>query len=193
MHTIEPFYGWLNDYDSSEDENSPFEGEEYSEFYFSKTVYNYYIHPRWDDFGSNTLYAKILYADYDDGYTIIELIGEWNDCLYNDFMTMKRNLIEPMINANISKFILICENVLNFHGSDSDYYEELAEELDEYEGWIIAINCQKHIVDEMDNTRLFAYLNYKSPFNNVNWRPYKPGNVYKLIDSLRNNRPMRLS
>src|SRR5690606_29265731 len=105
MHTIEPYYGWLNDYDSAEDENSPFAGEEYSEFYFSKTIYNYYIHPRWDDFGSTTLYAKILYADYDEGYCIIELIGEWNDCIYNDFMTLKRNILEPLINANISKFV----------------------------------------------------------------------------------------
>ncbi len=192
MHTIEPYYGWLNDYDSAEDENSPFAGEEYSEFYFSKTIYNYYIHPRWDDFGSTTLYAKILYADYDEGYCIIELIGEWNDCIYNDFMTLKRNILEPLINANISKFVLICENVLNFHGSDTDYYEELSEELYEYDGWIVAINCSKHVLEEMDNTRLFEYLAYRPPYNTVNWRPYKPANVFKLISSLINKRPMRL-
>ncbi|MEJ7675142.1 MAG: hypothetical protein WKF59_21170 [Chitinophagaceae bacterium] len=41
-----------------------FYGREYSEFDFSQTVYNYYIHPQWDEFGSSTLYIKVLMADY---------------------------------------------------------------------------------------------------------------------------------
>ena len=39
------------------------------------------IHPQWDDIGSETLYAKILCAHYPNQYAIIELIGEWNDCI----------------------------------------------------------------------------------------------------------------
>ena len=65
MHEIEPFYQWRDDYISAEDERSPFYNTEYSEFYFDKQLYNFLIHPQWDDFGSSTMYIKVLYADYD--------------------------------------------------------------------------------------------------------------------------------
>ncbi len=51
MHEIEPFYNWRHIYVSEEDERSPFYGRVYSEFEFSQTIYNYYIHPQWDEFG----------------------------------------------------------------------------------------------------------------------------------------------
>ena len=47
---------------------------------------------QWDDFGSSTLYIKILFADYDGGFAIIELIGEWNDAINNDIMLLKRDM-----------------------------------------------------------------------------------------------------
>ena len=84
MHEIEPYYNWRHLYIADEDEKSPFFGRTYSEFEFTQTVYNYYIHPQWDDFGSQTLYLKILFADYDLGFCIIEFIGEWNDAIEND-------------------------------------------------------------------------------------------------------------
>ena len=84
MHTIEPFYNWRHIYVSEEDQRSPFYGRQYSEFEYSQTVYNYYIHPQWDDFGSKTLYLKILIADYEEKYAIIEMLGEWNDAIEND-------------------------------------------------------------------------------------------------------------
>ena len=62
MHDIEPFYKWRDDYNSAEDDLSPFYGKEYSEFEFSETIYNFYIHPQWDFFGSPTLYLKIIFA-----------------------------------------------------------------------------------------------------------------------------------
>ena len=79
MHDIEPFWNWRHRYTAEEDELSPFFGREYSEFYFTNAVYDHAIHPQWDAFGSSTLYLKILYADYDDGFAIIELIGECTD------------------------------------------------------------------------------------------------------------------
>ena len=79
MHDIEPYYRWRDDYIAAEDERSPFFETEYSEFEFDKMIYNYYIHPQWDCFGSQTLYIKILFVDYDRQYAIIEFIGEWND------------------------------------------------------------------------------------------------------------------
>ena len=89
MHEIEPFYNWRHLYVSEEDPKSPFFGRDYSEFEFSQAVYNYYIHPQWDEFGSRTLYLKIIYADYELGYAVIEMIGEWNDAIENDIMTLK--------------------------------------------------------------------------------------------------------
>ena len=129
MHEIEPFFNWRHLYTAEEDEHSPFFGREYSEFEFSNTVYNYYIHPQWDEFGSRTLYVKELYADYEANFVILEMIGEWNDAVENDIMQLKREVIDPMVLKGLFKFILITENVLNFHSSDSDYYEEWYDEI----------------------------------------------------------------
>src|ERR1051326_3580372 len=104
MHEIEPYYNWRHLYMAEEDENSPFYGREYSEFVFSQTVYNYYIHPQWDEFGSSTLYLKVLIADYSAEYMIIELIGEWNDAIENDIMTLKRDVIDVFLREGINKF-----------------------------------------------------------------------------------------
>ena len=71
MQDIEPYYRWRDLYIASEDEQSPFYGREYSEFEYTNTIYNYYIHPQWDDFGSATLYMKVLFVDYDKGFAII--------------------------------------------------------------------------------------------------------------------------
>ena len=101
----------------------------YSEFEFTNTIYNFYIHPQWDHFGSPTLYLKILFADYKHHFVIIELIGEWNDAINNDIMFLKREVIDPFISNGIYKFILIGENVLNFHASDDCYYEEWYEDV----------------------------------------------------------------
>ena len=131
MHDIEPYYNWRHLYTAEEDSKSPFFGRTYSEFEFTQTVYNYYIHPQWDDIGSQTLYLKVLYADYEIGFAIIELIGEWNDAIENDIMTLKRELIDKMLFQGISKFIMIGENVLNFHSSDECYYEEWYEDVQE--------------------------------------------------------------
>ncbi|MCB0640588.1 MAG: hypothetical protein KDC44_03075, partial [Phaeodactylibacter sp.] len=76
MHDIEPFYHWRSDYVAAEDDRSPFYGRVYDEFRFTQKIYNYYIHPQWDAFGSPTLYMKLLKVDYDEGYAIMELIGE---------------------------------------------------------------------------------------------------------------------
>src|SRR6056297_3355107 len=105
MHTIEPHYSWRKYYDAQHDIFSPFYGVEKNEYEFTNTIYNHYIHPQWDAFGSATLYLKVLYANYDRRFAIIELIGEWNDCLYNDIMELKRNVIEVFNEHGINKFI----------------------------------------------------------------------------------------
>ena len=114
MHEIEPYFQWRHLYIADEDPKSIFFGQTYSEFEFSQTVYNYYIHPQWDTFGSKNLYLKILFVAYESNFAIIELIGEWNDAIENDIMTLKRALLEKLMDEGIYKFIIIAENVFNF-------------------------------------------------------------------------------
>ncbi|MBW6497891.1 MAG: hypothetical protein K0B09_05865 [Bacteroidales bacterium] len=180
MHDLEPFYAWRNLYIASEDLRSPFYGREYSEFEFSHAVYNYLIHPQWDEMGSATLFIKILYADYDQGYCFIEMIGEWNDCLYNDIMYLKRNIIEPLIENGINKFILIGENVLNFHSSDDCYYQEWFDELED--GWIVALNFRDFVIREFESANIDYYIAFGKHFNDVSWRKFTPMDLFKVIE-----------
>ena len=151
---------------------------------FRKKIYDHYIHPQWDEFGSLTLYMKILFADYDEGFAIIELIGEWNDTLYNDIRFLKREIIDLLIAKNINKFILICENVLNFHGSDDCYYEEWYEDVCEEGGWVCLLNILNHVEEEMKDTRLQYYINFGERYNNFNWRSQRPQNVFKIVEKM---------
>ena len=182
MHTIEPYYRWRHLYISSEDDRSPFYEKEYSEFEFTHAIYNYLIHPQWDEFGSDTLYLKILFADYHRGYAIIEMLGEWNDLLYNDIMFLKRNVMEPLMLNGIDKFLLIGENVMNFHFSENDYYQEWHEEIPE--GWIICINFRKHVIEEFVKGRLGWYLNFGGEFDTIAWRNQGPQEFYNKVSAL---------
>ena len=152
MQDIEPYYSWRHMYISAEDELSPFYGREYSEFEYSNTVYNYYIHPQWDDLGSPTLYMKVIFADYDQHYAIIEFIGEWNDAINNDIMMLKRDIVDEMIAQGIRHFILIGENILNFHASDDCYYQEWFDDVED--GWIAAVNFRNHILQEFSRANI---------------------------------------
>jgi hypothetical protein len=182
MHDIEPHYNWLHLYNSEEDECSPFFEKEHSEFEYSQTVYNYLIHPQWDDFGSSTLYLKMLNVDYERGFCIIEFIGEWNDAINNDIMTLKRDVIEFLQDYKIDKFILIGENVLNFHSSDDSYYDEWYNELDE--GWIALINFREHILTEFKEINADYFLNFGGELDDLQWRKYTPLQLFEKVEQL---------
>lgn len=179
MHEIEPYYNWRDDYIASEDEKSPFYGVVHSEFEYDKQVYNFLLHPQWEDFGSSTLYIKILYADYDDGFAIIECIGEWNDAIYNDIMLLKREVIDVLTREGINKFLLIGENVLNFHGSDDSYYEEWFQEVND--GWIVALNFRTHVMQEFQTHGIDYYVHFGGDFDRFPWRTLKPKQLYHHI------------
>ncbi len=184
MHEIEPYYNWRHRYVVEEDERSPFYGREYSEFHFTHAVYDHVIHPQWDEIGSETLYLKVLYSDYDEGFAIIELIGEWNDLLGNDVMFLKRDIIEPIIAQGISKFILIGENVLNFHSSDEEYYNEWYEEVAEGDGWIALLNFREHVLSDMQQANIDQYFLLGGKLNALGWRTLEPEELYKRVESL---------
>jgi hypothetical protein len=180
LQDIEPYYNWRHLYTAEEDEHSPFYGRTYSEFEFSNTVYNYYIHPQWDDFGSRTLYMKLLMVDYDLNYAIIELLGEWNDAIENDIMIMRREVTDKLFAAGITKFIVIAENVLNFHSSDDSYYENWREEVAEEGGWVVILNMPQQSQYDFKRARL---TNYVQLMDFEQWRTLKPELVFQQVDN----------
>ncbi|TNF27285.1 MAG: hypothetical protein EP314_05005 [Bacteroidetes bacterium] len=182
MHSIEPYYRWRDYYIAAEDMRSPFYGREYSEFEFTDHIYDFALHPQWDSMDSPTLFLKVLYADYEQGYTIIEFIGEWNDLLYNDIMLLKRDIIEAMMYEGINKFILIGENILNFHYSDEEYYSEWFDEVED--GWIIGLNFRDHVIHEMQQAQIDYYINLGGQFQDINWRTFSPSRLYEVCDEL---------
>lgn len=182
MHLVEPYYHWRNLYIASEDSSSPFYGREYSEFEFHNRIYNFYIHPQWDSFGSNTLFLKVLFVDYEEGYAIIEMIGEWNDAIENDIMTLKRDVIDEMIYQGIDKYILIGENVLNFHSSDDCYYDEWIDDLED--GWIAAVNFHDHVLREMQECGIDSYFVFGGEMEELDWRTYLPHQFFNKVKSI---------
>lgn len=182
MHDIEPYYNWLRYYDPARDELSPFHGKEYNLDVYSETIYGYYIDPSWDWIGSETLYVKILYTDYTNNFTIIEFIGEWNDAINNDIMTLKRNILESLLHQGINKFILLGEHIFNFHGSDDSYYEEWYEETED--GWIAAVSFPDFIRDEFSKYQLDSYINMGGTLQIPHWRTLHPQHFYELVNGL---------
>jgi len=193
MHEIEPYYNWLQFYNPAEDQLSPYYGKEYNFDLYSETIYGYYIDPSWDYIGSETLYIKILFTDYSRGFSIIEFIGEWNDTINNDIMHLKRNIIESLLAQGVNQFILIGENVFNFHGSDDSYYEDWFEDVEDQDdfsqpGWIAAINFADHVQDEFMNYNVDTYINMGGTLNIHNWRTMNPLQLYTQVNKLITNR-----
>jgi hypothetical protein len=182
MHEIEPFYNWENYYVASYDERSPFFGREYNFNQYTHDIYGFYIHPLWDEIGSETLYVKILFVDYDRRFAIIEMFGEWNDTLYNDVMHFKRNVLDYLLKEEIIYFVLIGENVLNFHGSDDCYYEEWFEDVED--GWIAAVNFREFVEDEWKKYRLDYYINFGGTLQIDNWRTLTPLRFFEEVNGL---------
>ena len=193
MHDIEPHFKWRGKYMATEDKRSPFYDKVYDEFKYTHKIYNYVIHPQWDAFGSATLYLKLLFVEYDESYAIIELMGEWNDCLTNDIMFFKREIIDLLVSHGIFKYILICENVLNFHGSDDCYYEEWYDDIKEDGGWICLLNVFPHVEEEMKDAQLQYFINFGLEYAHVNWRPHQPEDLFSMIEAMVNGSVKRLS
>lgn len=181
MQNIEPYFRWRHLYTAEEDESSPFFGREYSEFEYTHAIYNHVIHPQWDEIGSPTLFIKILFAEYSEGYAIIELLGEWNDCLHNDIMFLKRDIIDHLIQEGINKFILIGENVLNFHASDDSYYEEWFDDIEE--GWIAFINFRDHVLKEFQRENIDSYIVTGGELDDMEWERLLPDAFYSKVES----------
>jgi len=182
MHTIEPYWNWRALYSAEEDPKSPFYKREYSEFEFQDAIYDHVIHPQWDNIESQTLFIKLLFVDYTQNFAIIEFMGEWNDLLYNDIMYLKRNIMDHLIDYGITKFILIGENILNFHSSEEDYYEEWFDDIED--GWIALLNFRTHVINDFKDAGIDSYFLLGGELNEQSWRTFTPENLYLKIESL---------
>lgn len=180
MQDLEPHYNWRHLYIASEDDKSPLYGHFNSEVYYTDSIYNHVIHPQWDNIGSETLFIKILYVNYAKRFCVIELMGEWNDVLGNDIMTFKREIIDMMLDQGIDKYILIAENVLNFHADINDYYEEWLEEIPD--GWISFLNAREHVKRELSDYHLDQYFILGGKLNDISWRTKTPIKLFHEIE-----------
>ena len=183
MHQIEPHYLWRHLYKASNDVSSPFFQTQHSQFEYTNKIYNYLVHPQWDYFGSDTLLLKVLFVDYNDGYAIIEMIGEWNDCIHNDIAILKREVIDEMVDAGIEKFIILGENILNFHASDDAYYQEWWE--DTPGGWVAFLHFRDHIIDEMAETGIDKFIRIEEEDDTTwGWKTKKPEQLFEAVEEL---------
>jgi len=182
VHDIEPFFRWIDDYNAARDERSPFYGNTYSEFYYGNKIYNYLIHPQWEDIGSETLYLKVLWVDYQARFAIIELLGEWNDCVEDDCQTLKRNLIDKMVEQGIVHYLLIGENILTFHSGEDDYYREWLEDITDEAGWVVLINLRDHVIQDFREAGIHQLFFIGKDYNTLNWRLYRPADLFQMLD-----------
>jgi MFS superfamily sulfate permease-like transporter len=80
----------------------------------------------------------------------------------------------------IYKFIIIAENVLNFHSSERDYYEEWYEDVTDENGWTVILNMPQQTQHDFTKLKLNRYLELMEL---TDWRVYKPFHLFKKIDT----------
>ena len=97
----------------------------------------------------------------------------------NDIMNLKREVIDKFFAEGITKFILIGENVLNFHSGDKDYYQEWFEEVTDENGWIVCLNMPEQTQYDFTRARLNRYIELMTI---ANWRTYRPFHLFRKID-----------
>jgi len=100
-------------------------------------------------------------------------------------MELKREVADVFMQSGIYKFILIAENVLNFHSSDKEYYEEWYEEVTEENGWVVILNMPEQTQYDFKRAKLNRFLELMEIDN---WRTYKPFHLFKKIDEIESKR-----
>jgi hypothetical protein len=95
-------------------------------------------------------------------------------------MILKRDIIEKIMEYGVNKFILIGENVLNFHHSDDCYYEEWFEEVED--GWIAFLNFREHVLKEFNAANIDYYIVSGGKLNDVSWRTNSPQQLFEKVD-----------
>ena len=91
-----------------------------------------------------------------------------------------------MINEGISKFILIGENVLNFHASDDCYYQEWFDDVED--GWIVAVNFRDHVRQEFNKYNIDYYMVFGGELDDLKWRLFQPQQLFDRINGVISHR-----
>lgn len=181
LYEVEPYYGWLPFYSHDKDPFSPYHKVEHNLFYLDRTMNNIPVHPLWDTIGSESLLVKILFADYQTGYAVVELFGEWNDLFENDYKLLAERCLTYLIDQGIQRFIFICENVFHIYLESDDYYEALQEELEG--GWISLIRPRDRVLEEMQDYQIDHYFYHSPILDEVPWRKLKPFQLYAMVEA----------
>ncbi|MEM7036006.1 MAG: hypothetical protein AAF570_03430, partial [Bacteroidota bacterium] len=159
--------------------NSPFQNVVHNEFFYDRQMHEYLAHPQWETIGAEGLLVKILYANYDHGYAVIEMFGVWNDLIQNDYKLFAENCLTYLIDAGIDKFVLVVENVLNIYLDRDDYYEAVQDEIGA-EGWICLLRPREHVVRELEAYDIGQYFYWSEDLDDVFWRKLKPWQLYGI-------------
>jgi hypothetical protein len=96
-------------------------------------------------------------------------------------MNLKREVADKFMAEGIYKFILIGENVLNFHSSDKEYYSEWFDEVTDESGWIVCLNMPEQTQYDFTRAKLNRYIELMEI---ENWRVYKPFHLFKKINDI---------
>jgi hypothetical protein len=94
-------------------------------------------------------------------------------------MQLKREVADWFKQEGITKYILIAENVLNFHSGDKDYYQEWFEEVTDDDGWIVCLNMPEQTQYDFKRKKLNYYIELMEI---ADWRVYKPFHLFRKID-----------
>ena len=109
-----------------------------------------------------------------------DYIGPWiTEILEN---MANKTAARLMVSFGIDKFILIGENVLNFHASDECYYEEWFDDVDD--GWIAMVNFHDHVIKEFSNANLDHYFVMGGQLEELEWRTFRPLQFCQKVESL---------
>jgi F0F1-type ATP synthase gamma subunit len=87
-----------------------------------------------------------------------------------------------MMEQGVSKFILIGENILNFHSSDDSYYEEWFEEVNDSDGWIALMNVREHVLSDINSANIDSYFVLGGKLNEVRWRTMNPDQLFESVE-----------
>jgi hypothetical protein len=96
-------------------------------------------------------------------------------------MTLKREVIDLLVAEGVVKFVLIGENVLNFHHSDDSYYEEWFEDVSDRDGWIALLNFREHVLQDMQAADLDQFFVSGGEINELAWRTMTPAHFYQRV------------
>ena len=89
-------------------------------------------------------------------------------------------MTDQLFDKGIVKYVIIAENVLNFHSSDDCYYEEWYEDVAEEGGWIVMLSLAEQ--SKYDFTRA-GIDRYVQLIELLDWRPFTPMNLFTKIDN----------